>query len=116
MGNDMIIVEMKRHFEVRAIEWWSASCLAAWGSIVLLLPGLFVQPEVPTLLLIHDDWAPQPVWGMFAFMMGIGRLGALGINGFWFRTPQIRLVASFYPCACGSSSQPAYFDQEPSLA
>jgi hypothetical protein len=32
---------------------------------------------------------------MFAFIMGIGRLAALAINGFWFRTPQIRLVASF---------------------
>jgi hypothetical protein len=32
---------------------------------------------------------------MFAFCMGLGRLMALTINGFWFRTPQIRLLASF---------------------
>jgi hypothetical protein len=91
----MIIVEMKRHFEVRAIEWWSASCLAAWGSIVLLLPGLFLQQQYEPFFSSMVDWAPQPVWGMFAFMMGIGRLGALAVNGFWFRTPQIRLAASF---------------------
>lgn len=91
----MLIVEMKRHFEVRAIEWWSASCLAAWGSIVLMMPGLFVQPEYQPFFQPLTNWAPQPVWGMFAFAMGLGRLGALTVNGFWFRTPQIRLVASF---------------------
>jgi len=95
MGNDMLIVEMKRHFEVRAIEWWSASCLLAWGSIVLLMPGLFERPEYQTFFQSLSNWAPQQVWGMFAFVMGGSRLVALTVNGFWCRTPQIRLLTSF---------------------
>lgn len=95
MGKDMIILEMKRHFEVRAIEWWSAACLLSWGAVVLLLPGLFVEDRYSVFFKPLIDWAPQAAWGMFAFTMGSLRLMALFINGFWFRTPLIRLSASF---------------------
>jgi hypothetical protein len=95
MGKDMILLEMKRHFEVRAIEWWSAACLVSWGAMVLLLPGLFQQPQYAVFFNSLTNWAPQPVWGMFAFVMGGLRLAALFVNGFWFRTPQIRLATSF---------------------
>jgi hypothetical protein len=91
----MIILELKRHFEVRAIEWWSASCLAMWGAVVLIMPDLFTRPAYQPFFAPMIHWAPQAVWGMFAFCMGLGRLMALTINGFWFRTPQIRLLASF---------------------
>jgi len=95
MGKDMIILEMKRHFEVRAIEWWSAACLATWGAVVLLLPGLFTLPQYAVFFQPLTNWAPQAVWGMFAFTMGSIRLGALFINGFWRRTPLIRLATAF---------------------
>lgn len=91
----MLIVEMKRHFEVRAIEWWSAACLLSWGAVVLLLPGMFTEPQYAPFFRGMTLWAPQQVWGMFAFMMGAIRLGALIINGFYFRTPQIRLATAF---------------------
>jgi hypothetical protein len=95
MGKDMLIVEMKKHFEVRAIEWWSAGTLLSWGLVVLLLPDLFHQPRYLAMFSSMLNWAPQQVWGLFAFTMGFMRLGALFVNGFWFRTPQIRLMTSF---------------------
>lgn len=91
----MIIVEMKRHFEVRAIEWWSAACLTCWGAVVLLMPGLFELPTYQPFFQPLLAWASQPIWGMFAFTMGFTRLGALFINGFWKRTPLIRLATAF---------------------
>jgi hypothetical protein len=91
----MIILEMKKHFEVRAIEWWSASCLLLWGFVVLLLPDLFQRPGYSVFFQAMSNWAPQSVWGLFAFTMGFLRLTALFVNGFWFRTPQIRLATSF---------------------
>lgn len=95
MGKDMIILEMKRHFQVRAIEWWSAACLLSWGTVVLLVPNLFADHRYAVMFQPLLLWAPQQVWGFFAFTMGFLRLTALFINGFWFRTPQIRLATSF---------------------
>lgn len=97
MGQDsMIILEMKRHFEVRAIEWWSAGCLASWGMVVLLIPNLFLDHRYNFMFSTLTAWAPQQVWGLFAFTMGLTRLGSLFVNGFWFRTPQIRLMTAFF--------------------
>lgn len=88
----MIIVEMKKHFRERAIEWWAASLLAAWGAYVLWYPGLFAALP-PTNGLLR--FAPQFMWGLVALGFGLLRLIALTVNGFWYRTPMIRLVAAF---------------------
>lgn len=95
MGKDMIIVEMSKHFQTRALEWWSAACLASWGAAVLLIPGLFMKQQYMAFFQPLLVWAPQHVWGFFAFTMGLLRLMALTVNGFWYRTPQIRLLTAF---------------------
>jgi hypothetical protein len=87
----MIIVEMKKHFEQRAIEWWSAGSLASWGFMVLLVPGMFqLNPACHALLV----FAPQHVWGLAAFMAGCLRLFALFVNGMWYRTPAVRWLTT----------------------
>lgn len=88
----MVIVEMKKHFRDRAIEWYAAGALSTWGAYVLLYPSMFTDMEAFAGLLLL---APQHVWGFFAFTFGIVRLMALTINGFWHPTPIIRLVTAF---------------------
>lgn len=87
----MITVEMKRHFPLRAIEWWSAGLMATWGLYTLAIPGMYeVNPAMGGLLL----FAPQHVWGLVTLIVGSLRLAALIVNGFWHRTPAVRWVTS----------------------
>lgn len=87
----MVIVEMKKHFQLRAIEWYSAAVMTSWGFWVLLFPSMFSQNPAANNLLA---FAPQQVWGLVALGAGITRLGALFINGIWHRTPAIRWLTS----------------------
>ncbi len=87
-------VEMKQHFTARQIEWFSAVMLWAWGSYVLLHPGLFRGPASSDFLGMRT-LAPQQVWGYVAFFAGNTRVAALFINGKWGVTPLIRILTSF---------------------
>ncbi len=89
----MIVVEMKKHFQERAIEWWSGSMAMLWGAYVLLNPGMFETISSAHGLL---QIGPQHLWGFGAFIVGAARLVALTINGFWHRTPLIRLATSVF--------------------
>jgi len=91
VGTDMIIVEMKKHFQLRAIEWWSAGAMASWGFWSLLFPTMFKQNPACYGLL---ELAPQHVWGLAAVTAGCLRLCALFVNGMWTRTPAIRWLTS----------------------
>lgn len=91
MSSDMIILDVKRHFQLRAIEWWSAGAMASWGILVSLLPGMF-QNSPPASALLH--FAPQHVWGLVALLAGVLRLCALFVNGLWYRTPAVRWVTA----------------------
>lgn len=87
----MLIVEMKRHFQMRALEWWSAGLMASWGFYSLLVPGMYEANYAMHGLLL---FAPQHIWGLMTFIVGMGRVTALLINGFWYRTPAIRWLCS----------------------
>jgi len=87
-------LDLKTHFEARAIEWFNAFFLTAWGAYVILHPGLFHGPSAPVwtgLLLLAD----QEQWGLGALIAGIVRVVALFINGQWGLTPLIRVFTSF---------------------
>jgi uncharacterized membrane protein len=83
----MVIVEMKKHFQQRALEWWSAGVMASWGIFVLCFPSMFTDEAIFKGLLMV---APQHAWGIVATLAGLLRLAALFVNGFWKRTPAIR--------------------------
>lgn len=87
----MIIVEMKKHFEQRAIEWWSAATMSSWGFMVLLFPRMFEQNPAAHALL---TFAPQHIWGLAALFAGCLRLCALFVNGLWYRTPAVRWLTT----------------------
>lgn len=87
-------LDLKKHFEARAIEWFNALYLAAWGAYLILHPGIFTGPA-------REGWAglmsiaAQETWGFGAFCFGSIRVVALFINGQWGLTPLIRVATSF---------------------
>lgn len=87
----MIIVEMKKHFQLRALEWWSSATLASWGLMALAIPDMFKDNPACAIFL---DFAPQHVWGIATFTIGMLRLAALLVNGMWHRTPMFRWVGA----------------------
>jgi hypothetical protein len=52
------------------------------------------NPAMHGLLL----FAPQQVWGFVALTVGLVRLAALTVNGFWCRTPAVRWATSMISC------------------
>jgi len=87
-------VQMKKHFEVRATEWYSALVLSGWGAYTILHPGLYRGPANPYFQSMLE-YAPQERWGLAAFMVGFIRITALFINGKWGVTPTVRIATSF---------------------
>lgn len=92
LDTNMIILELRKHFPPRAIEWLISAILVSWGITVILTPGLFKLNEAYAGLLLM---APQERWGLYSFIIGAVRMMALFVNGSWVRTPVIRLVCSF---------------------
>jgi hypothetical protein len=80
------------HLSIRGVEWLVGFILLTWGFVVLIEPDSFRM--YPTFA-VMARWAPQPVWGMAAFCIGVARITALFINGRWRKSPQVRLVTSF---------------------
>jgi len=87
-------IEMKKHFEARASEWFSAFMLCACGFYCLLHPNLF---DGPNRLLFSGlkSIADQQVWGLTILLVGYIRVTALFINGRWGVTPFIRIATGF---------------------
>lgn len=85
---------MKKHFEVRATEWYSALVLAGWGAYTILHPSLYQGPGNPYFGAMLSV-ASQEKWGLIAFSIGFIRVTALFINGKWGVTPTVRIVTSF---------------------
>ena len=87
-------LDLKRHFEARAVEWISGLILMAWGAYLIIFPGIFAGPTRP-IWLVHEALAPQEIWGFGGFVIGTIRVVALFINGKWGLTPMIRVFTSF---------------------
>lgn len=89
-------IEMKRHFEARALEWFNGLYLWSWGTYVTVHPGMFIANGKFGL----TDIMPQEDWGLMAFGGGMTRLMALIVNGRWGLTPIIRVAMSFLSMFC----------------
>lgn len=93
----MLIRELKRHFPARTPEWWNAGTMFAWGSYLLLHPGILNQPYTAELLAMCRAWSPQAperFLGLMTITVAMVRACALIVNGSYRRTPSIRLVTS----------------------
>jgi hypothetical protein len=87
----MIIVEMKKHFELRAVEWFGAGAMTSLGFFILLNPSMFSENPAAHGLLVY---APQHIWGLVSLVAGALRLVALFVNGMWYRTPAVRWLTT----------------------
>ena len=87
-------VEMKKHFEVRSLEWFNGIYLLLWSAYVLLHPGMMTSSSFNVFNGLLDI-ARQEVWGLIGFTSAMVRLGALWINGRWSLTPLFRVATSF---------------------
>lgn len=98
-----LFTKMKKHFEVRAIEWGMAGWAICWGLQVLLNPEVFTDPQTAPLNVhmlhtlemvnLYGTQAANTL-GLMALLIGTARAVALYINGMWHQTPFIRMVTS----------------------
>lgn len=92
----MLVRNLSKHFPARIPEWWNAGAMFAWGSYILLHPGIF-QDDVYAgfvALVGGDISTAERTWGLIAVTVGLVRGAALFVNGAYSRTPLIRLATS----------------------
>jgi hypothetical protein len=74
----------------RLVEWMLSSYMVLWG-IALLLPFETFQGNAYRAL---AQIAPENVWGVFSFSVGVMRMLALWVNGSHRATPALRMVGA----------------------
>lgn len=110
----LIVKKLHTKFPQRVVEWGLCWILLTWGSVLLLNPGLFAKGETA-----YRGWAslaPQPVWGFFAFAVGMGRMSALYINGAHSKSPVARTFFGFCSMAIWFWATVGVLRMEPSTA
>ncbi|GGC68740.1 hypothetical protein [Chelatococcus reniformis] len=87
-----MVVDLGKHFAVRASEWGLAGMAAGYG-VALLWPGdtFGTSPSYSFMAAI----ANESTWGLAALTIGLIRLTALFINGTYRRSPLIRAGTAF---------------------
>lgn len=86
---------LKRSFPVRKSEWVLALVTTGLWLVFSLNDDLFIQsPGYSGLARV----APQNAWAWFFFVIGIGRVAVLFINGGWYRSPHWRALFAFLNC------------------
>jgi hypothetical protein len=90
----MIRIKLSSHWRVRRSEWLLALCTFSLGIVYLNAPGLFEPRFFATMLAIGS----QHDWGVFAAIVGAGRLTMLLINGAWRASPHLRVLGAQASC------------------
>ena len=117
-----VLKGIQHHFPTRIAEWFLAVALLNWGLILLGYPTVFTTfPSYAGLAFFANEY----VWGIAAFIVGIGRLFALAINGTFSGTlysnysPHIRGFIAFLSCFFWSQIVMSYlliFPLNPAIA
>jgi len=74
----------------RALEWCLSTLMLAWG-VNILSPEVFF--DLPVYKLMRELMS-ESRWGMAAVLVALLRMTGLAINGWWRRSPLIRLAGS----------------------
>ena len=91
----MMIVKLKQTFPIRITEWLLAGIMFSWSLACWnLTPTDWANPLYTGLARLGDQYT----WATFAFVLGITRLLALGINGAWRPSPHLRAGCAFFAC------------------
>lgn len=91
----MMIQSLKKHFPARVNEWFSGFAMIAWGSYLVIYPGMMTSGDTGKLYEAMIQMWSQPTWALFAMFVGSTRCVALFVNGAYTRTPMIRVITSF---------------------
>lgn len=85
---------IRRHFVVRAPEWFSTFLLLQFGWILYFPPDVFdFSPNLQVLA----QWATEETWGLICLSVGGVHLAALIVNGSFPRfqySPHVRALSS----------------------
>lgn len=75
----------------RLSEWLLGGIMLAWGVTLLFpYPSFATTPTMSGMA----DLAPELVWGLVCFSIGLGRLWVLFVNGAWRRVHKARAIAA----------------------
>ena len=88
----MMLVHFKDTFPFRVSEWFLSLVMGGWA-LVLLNPAF--DPDQHALGGTLFQFVPYVALAYGCFVVSLLRFTALGINGFWWRTPFIRLGMAF---------------------
>lgn len=80
-------------FPTRAMEWFLGLAMMLLGLVFFYNAGLFAAYPGPLAGLARI--ADQPTWAGVCFALGFMRIGALLINGLWWRSPLVRCIMAF---------------------
>lgn len=94
----------------RAIEWYSALVMLAWG-VTLAQPGDMLS--APAFVAFHRFGATEAFWALMFGGAGAARIIILGVNGRWPLHPYPRMALSFFGAV--SWAQISYLLYEGSL-
>lgn len=86
---------LRRTFPIRKSEWAMAFATVAFWLVLSLNPHLFENFDGYDALAAR---APQWFWAWFCFVIGVGRVAALFVNGAYWRSPHARAVCAFINC------------------
>lgn len=95
-----IIKSLRRHFDVRAVEWGMAGWAFTWGLMVLAYPSVFTQSSTGQMFSGIKDtvsWTgvhEPTLIGVLFVVLGIVRAISLFINGAWRSSPLVRIIAA----------------------
>lgn len=87
MSNNIGMTSLNK---TRSTEWLLALCAIGWGWTVLQPGQLFEMPMYRLLSAVFRE----TTWGAIAVLIGMLRCVGLGINGFWRRSPLVRMAGS----------------------
>lgn len=82
--------------QTKILEWLCAIEMTSWGMWLLLPLNTFSTSDVYIVLSNHMS---ELQWGLLTFSLGLIRCIALYINGWWRRTPIIRIITSVISAA-----------------
>lgn len=86
---------LKKSFPIRKSEWTLAATTTGLWLVFSFNDDLFQQSHGYDGL---AAWASQRTWAWFFFIVGVGRLAVLLVNGSWARSPHWRAALAFANC------------------
>lgn len=92
----MLLLELRRYFRARGLEWQGVAFLIGWG-VMLLLPGPTFgrSPSYRDMGMV----ASEEAWGSAFLVSGVLRACALTVNGLWRPCAHIRAAFALMTAA-----------------